>query len=191
MHILVKFPCTYYPYVIYMKILSPTNSEKMSSIKDMFDKQRRHAVSIVPPRSMQQQSTHLTRTLAGNTAVMAQATGTRRVASSAQIVRLGPSNSRRTPVMKTNDGSSNSIIKSNVRNTNDRNGNQFLQLIPLSLDDENFMQPCRTTLNDPIQNRVEYGFHYEIGTIYGHIKLLSVGYNNFHGIYFETSSFIG
>lgn len=58
----------------------------MSSIKDMFDKQRRHAVSVVPHRSMQQQSTHLTRTLAGT--AMTHATGTRRVASSAELYDL-------------------------------------------------------------------------------------------------------
>lgn len=158
----------------------------MSSIKDMFDKQRRHAVSVVPPRSMQQQSTQLTRTLAGTG--MTIATGTRRVASSAGIVRLGPSTSRPTALMKTNDGSSNYIIKSDVRNTNNTNGSQFLQLIPLSLDEENLMPRRRTTVNGPMRNQVEYEFHNHIGTIYDHIYLLSVGYNNSHGIYSETSA---
>lgn len=64
--------------------------------------------------------------------------------------------------MKTNDGSSNYIIKSDVRNTNNRNGSQFLQLIPLSLDDENFLPPRRATLNGPKQNQVEYEYHNDI-----------------------------
>lgn len=161
----------------------------MTSIKEMFDKQRRQAVPVVPSRSTHQ-STHLTRTRAGTTAVMAHTTETRRPTSSVETLRLGPSTSRHTVLMKTNDGSSNCITKSDDGNPNSRIGTQFMQLVPVSLEDVNYMPPCRTTRNDRTQKQVEYEYHYEIGTVHVYIFLPTDIYNNSHGIYSETISFI-